>query len=175
MSVAVCVSVAVCTPEDRVPDPPAREEFISPDKTYVFEVSTPDAWKTRKSVGRLFEVAAGNRRLLWTRQLPHEWRPRFVMAGARGNVLLIDEWANITSRYALMLLDRENRVVAQHDFDAIQKVLAVPRAQIAQMGRHGVWIVKPPAWESPGSSVVIEAAGKVLRVNLADGSLSLAR
>jgi hypothetical protein len=170
--VAFSVSVAAT---DIAPPPPAREEFPAPDKTYVFEVSTPDAWASRKSVGRLFQVAGGTRRLLWSRPLPHEWRPRYVMVGVRGNVLLIDEWANITSRYAVMVVDRENRLVAQHDFDAVTKVLGVPAAQVARMARHGVWIVTPPVWENPGLSVVIEAAGKVMRVNLADGALALAR
>jgi hypothetical protein len=93
------------------------------------------------------------------------------MVGDKGNVLLIDEWANIASRYAVMVVDRENRPIAQHDFEAVRKVLGVPAAQVAQMARHGVWIVRAPVWDIPGVRVLIEAAGKTLRVDISNGAI----
>jgi hypothetical protein len=159
---------------DIVPLPPAHEEFLSPNKRYSFELSTPDNWQSRKSVGRLFELIGSERRNLWSRPLTHEYRPRYVLVGDGGDVLLVDEWANIKSRFAVMTLDRRNQVVALHDFEAVRKVLALPVPQVVRMARHGWWIVNGPTWETPGVTAVVEAAGKRLRIRITDGNLSLA-
>jgi hypothetical protein len=158
---------------DFIPNPPAREEFFSPDRTYVFVLSTPDNWESRKAVGELFHVAADTRKLLWTRPLPHEFRPRYVLVGSKGQVLLLDEWVNIKSRYAVMVLNREDHLVAQHDFDAVQKVLGVPVARVVEMARHGWWIMSPPILDASGERTRVEAAGKVLTIRLSDGHLSV--
>jgi hypothetical protein len=71
------------------------------------------------------------------------------------------------------VIDREGRLVAQHDFDAIQRVLGVPVANIVRMAKHGWWIVAPPALDRSGERARIETAGKVLLVDLNDGRLSL--
>ena len=159
---------------DRIPLPPAVEEFASPAGNFVFVVSTPDNWKSRKAVGELFDLSAGQRRPLWKRTLPHEFGPRYVLVGNDGDVLLLDEWINVKSRYAVMVLSPENRVIAQHDFDAVQTVLNVPGAQIVRTARHGLWITSPPTLDTSGEWARVETAGKVLTIRLSDGHLSLA-
>ena len=161
--------------EDRVITPPLREEFASPDQRYVFELSTPDNWRSGKSVGRLLEGNGASRRVLWTRPLPHQFRPRYVLVGDTGNVLLVDEWANVKSRFAVMVLDRQNQLVAQHDFEAVRKVLDLPVAQVVGKARLGWWIVSGPTLEASGGTAVVETAGKRLRIRIADGNLSLAQ
>ncbi len=161
------------TANDYVPVPPAREEFFSPARDYLFVLSTPDGWKSRKAVGELFQVAAGTRKLLWTRALPQEFRPRYVLVGSQGQVLMVDEWANVKSRYAVMIVNREDRLVAQYDFDAVQRTLGVPVAKVVEMARHGWWIMSPPTLDAPHESARVEAAGKVLSIRLSDGRISV--
>lgn len=160
---------------DTVPPPPVREEFFSPARDYVFALSTPDHWKSSKSVGELFQVAGNTRNLLWTRPLPHEFRPRYVLVGSTGHVLLLDEWINVSSRYAVMILDRDSQLVAQYDFDSVQRVLGVPVSKVTEMARHGWWIMSPPTLEPSGERARVGAAGKVLTIRLSDGDLSLAQ
>ena len=158
---------------DYIPLPLAREEFLSPARNYVFVLSSPDNWKSRKAVGELFQVTADTRKLLWTKPLPQEYRPRYVLVGIQGQVLLLDEWINIKSRYAVMILNRENRLVAQYDFDAVQRILGVSKAKIVKMARHGWWITSPPTLDASGERARVETAGKVLNIRLRDGHLSL--
>jgi hypothetical protein len=91
----------------------------------------------------------------------------------KGEVVLLDEWANIRSRYAVVILDVANQLVAQHDFDTIQKVLSVPTATVVRMARHGWWIMSPPVLESLRERVIVETAGKMLSIRLSDGHMSL--
>ncbi|MFB2893355.1 hypothetical protein ACE1CI_10620 [Aerosakkonemataceae cyanobacterium BLCC-F50] len=157
---------------DSIALPPAQEAFYSTDRNYVFVLSTPDNWKSKQAEGQLFQVNANRRKLLWTRRLPHEYRPRYVLVGNRGQVLLFDEWINVKSRYAVMELNRENRLVFEYDFDAIQKVLGVPEARIVEMARYGWWIGSRPTLDTSGETARVEVAGKILTINLNSGHLS---
>ncbi len=167
------LSSAAGAATDSIPLPPTREELFSPSKNYVFVLSTPDNWKSKKAVGELFQVTTNTRKRLWTRLLPHEYRPRYVLVGSEGQVLLLDEWINVKSRYAVMLLSRENHLVAQHDFDAVRNLLDVPVAKVVRMAKYGWWIASPPTLDTSGEIVRVEAAGKVLIIHLCNGYLSL--
>jgi hypothetical protein len=160
---------------DRIALPPTLEEVTSPSGQYVFAISTPDNWKTTKSVGELFEIVDGARRLLWSRSLPHGFRPRYALMGNQGNVLLLDEWINIKSDYAVMVIDRDNQLIAQHDFDAVQTVLGVPGSEIVTVARYGFWIGAPPLVDPSGKSAEVVAGGKTLAIRLADGHISLSK
>jgi len=162
---------------DRIPLPPQKREFTSPSGNYVFVVSNADQWRSNQTAGELLAVsgaASGEaRRSLWSRVLPQGFGPRFVLLNDRGQVLLLDEWINIKSRHAAVLLNRENEVVVQHDFDAVQAVLQIPAAEIVRRSKHGWWIAAPPSLEPSGEVVRVETAGKTLLIGLADGQLSL--
>jgi hypothetical protein len=159
---------------DYVPPPPVRAEYASATGKYIFVVATSDNWQTRRSSGSLYETAKPGPRLLWTRALPHEWRPRHVVVSDAGNVLLLDEWANIASRVAVMLLSRANHVIAVHDYAAILRVLEMPAAKVARAATLGTWIQAPPAVVGDGSTVTVAAAGKVVGIDLSDGRLFVA-
>ena len=173
LSATLISGAAITLASDIVPMPPERKEFASPAGDFVFVLFTTDHWRSRKSVGELFQVTQQGRALLWTRHLPHEYRPRYVLLNDNAAVLLIDEWVNIKSRYAVMLLDRDNHVVAQHDLDAVLKVLGVPIATVTQLARHGWWIVSPPVLDAAGEHATVETAGKTLTIRLRDGHLTI--
>jgi len=158
---------------DRISLPPLQEEFYSPNQRFKFVVSTSDGWKSRRSTGALFKQDGKTYTLLWRRKLPHSYRPRFVLVGKAGEVLLLDEWINVTSPYAVMLLDRDNLVIAQHDFDAVQRVLGIPGAAIVRAARYGVWMTQPPELAATGDVALVKSAGKVLGISLLDGHLFL--
>ena len=163
------------TDADYIALPPAQQEVSSPQGQYVFVLSTPDNWASKQAVGELFEVPDGRRQSLWTRILPHEYGPRYVLVSDQGQVLLLDEWINVASRQAVMVLSRENILVAQHHFDAMQALLNVPRASIVAQASSGWWITSPPTLNSADETARVETAGKVLMINLEDGELSVAR
>ena len=158
---------------DRITLPPLQEVFFSTTKNYMFVVSTPDQWKSMKSFGELFEIGGENRKPLWRKALPHNFRPRFVVVSDKGGVLLLDEWINVKSPYAVMVLDRGNNVVAQYQFDEVQKFLDVAGPVIVKMAKHGIWITSPPKLDGSGEAALVEAAGKVFVIRLSDGNLSL--
>lgn len=153
--------------------PPTHQEFSSPDGKYVFVLSAVDNWTSKQAIGELFEGGEGGRQSLWTSSLPHEYGPRYVLVSSQGQVLLLDEWINVASRQAVMLLSRENVLLGQHSFDAIQKILAVPRASIVAMAQSGWWIASPPTLNESGETVRVETAGKVLVIDLTNGELSV--
>ena len=161
------------TDADSIPFPPTRQEFSSPNGMYRFVLSTEDNWASKQAIGELFIEIDGNRQSLWTCPLPHEYGPRFVLVSSQGQVLLLDEWINVASRYAVMLLSRESALQAQHSFDVLQEKLAVPRASIVEMARYGWWIAAPPTLDNAEETAAIETAGKVLAINLENGELSV--
>jgi hypothetical protein len=161
------------TTGDYLAVPPTREEFSSPAGNYVLVLSTRDNWQSQRSLAELWHSAPATRQRLWMRLLPHEFRPRYVVVGPNGEVLLLDEWINVRSRYAVMLLDAQNHVLAQYGFDSIQRILGVPAAEIVAKARHGWWITSPPAVEGGGDRARVETAGRQLFIRLRDGHLSV--
>ena len=163
------------TEADFISLPPSQQEFSSPGGKYVFILSTVDNWASKQAIGELFEVTDGRRQSLWIRTLPHEYGPRYVLVSHQGQVLLLDEWINVASRHAVMLLNRKNDLVGQYTFDAMQEILEVPRARIVAMARYGWWITSPPTLNDPESTATVETAGKVLMISLEDGELAVVR
>ena len=157
---------------DRIPLPPERQEFSSPSSEYSFVISTPDGWRSKRAIAKLFQLRAGTRGLLWKRTLPHEFGPRYVLVGDGGQVLLLDEWINVASRYTVMLLSRNDELITEHDFDAVQRILSVPGADIVRMARSGLWITSAPVLDASGRIASVETGGRVLTIDLTSGRLS---
>lgn len=154
--------------------PPEEEEFRSSDGSFVFVLESKDRAQTPfHSTGQLFYDRPDVREKLWGRELPQEYRPRFAVVSNDGVVVLLDEWINVESRYAVMILDRENRLVDEHNFDAVASVLEVPAPEIVRSAKHGFWLQSGPRFDAEQTKVLVEAAGKTLAIRLADGALSL--
>lgn len=161
------------TTDDRITLPPVRKESQSPGGTYVFAVSTPDNWRSFFATGELFSLAGSSRRLLWSARLAQRYGPRFVLVSDSGVVLMIDEWMNVTSPYAVVIVDAANRPIAQHSTDTVQAALQIPMNRIVEMAAHGPWISVPPRFDGTGERVLVGAAGKTLIIRLSDGALSV--
>lgn len=166
-------AAAMLGPTDRIPHPPTLVEVTSPDGVYAFRVSSPDNWKSRRAVGELYQVTAGSPHLLWRRDLPHEFGPRFVLVGARGEVVLLDEWINVMSRYAVMVLSPTNQLVVTHRFQDVQRALDLPSAEIVRRARYGAWLASYPLLDPSGDAALVETGGKTLAIRLSDGHLSV--
>lgn len=158
---------------DELTYPPRRQTFIT--GAYQFVVATTDQWQTPMATGTLYE----GDRLLWQSNLPHEYGPRFVLVSPVGQVLLVDEFINVASPYALTLLDPAGSVIAQHSFDDIQRTLDVSSAALTRQATSGWWISAPPTLGSTdtaaagsGAIALIPTGGTTLTVNLTTGELN---
>ena len=160
-------------PSDRITLPDTKREFHSSSGRFNFVVSTRDGWKSLRGTGDLFSVNGPTTKLLWSRELPQQFGPRFALVNDLGTVLMLDEWININSQYAVLLIDRDNRTVKQHSADAIQAAIQVPTNEIVRMAKHGWWITAPPSVNSSGDAARVKTAGKILTIRFSDGQLSV--
>lgn len=158
--------------DDAMRLPPTYAEFPSPGNGHLFIVASPDEWRSKHAVGRLFRLAGDGRRLLWEGRLPQEYGPRYVLVGRRGQVLMLDEWINVKSRYAVTLLNPETGTFIHHDFDTVQQALAVAAATIVRMAGSGWWISSPPWLDASRPVAYVPAAGKLLAIDLNTAELT---
>ena len=149
---------------DRMDLPPLERRFGS---GFVLTVKTLDGWKT--PLGRATLVDARGE-VKWERELPHHHGPRRVLVTKGGQVLLVDEWINVLSRYALTLIAPSGVTVAQYSGEQIISKLGVARAAIRLNARLGLWMTTEP--RLVGDAVFFEAGGRRLVLGLADGQLS---
>jgi hypothetical protein len=170
-----CASEPVSTKQDRRDVPPERTEFFSPDKKLVFVVSSSDSWNTNKALGELFVIDGKNRKLLWSRSLAQRYGPRFALLNNAGTTLLLDEWINVKSDFAVMILSRDNKELARHTFEAVRNVLDVSLEKVIKLSKHGWWISAPPKLGAEGKTAAVQAAGKILVIDLSDGNMFLAK
>ena len=163
---------AVSIVSDRLEHPPVRRDFASPDRRWLLVVETSDRWKTPHPAARLIRIVQSRQEPRWTRELPQELGPREAIVANDGHVLLVDEWINVSSRLALMLLDVENRVVATHTHAAVVAALGVPLADVSVHARSGTWLTSGPVLSADGQSALVTAGGRTLAIRFADGRLS---
>lgn len=159
---------------DRIRLPSLQTEFFSAEGNFCFIVSTKDNWQTKQGYGRLIKHTDQVSEVVWEGKLPQEYGPRYVLVSRRGEVLMLDEWINVKSKYVIVLLNPQNNLVIQHDFEKVQQVLQVPISEIVQKATQGSWwISAPPSLDQSLSAAYIQTAGKVLRVDLQTGELKL--
>lgn len=168
---------------DRLRHPPIRQTFTA--GSYQLVITAQDReWETPVATAQLSD----GDRLLWQQELPHEYGPRFVLVSPRGQVLLLDEFINVASPYALTLIDQSGEVVAQNSFEDVQKTLQVSLAVLTEQANSGWWISAPPtlgeathetAHETANSSAPaqdlyarVKAGGTTLEIDLSTGELS---
>lgn len=154
--------------------PPEREEIASPSGGYVLEMRLRESANVHapRTTATLFRVVASTRSVVWTRELPHRPRPRLFAVGDQGQVVLLDEWLNVRSDLAVMVIDATNTVQAQYDLEAVRAVLGVPANSLAPLARYGVWIQALPVLNAQGDALEVAAANRTLVIDLNDGALS---
>ena len=170
----VLLAMGVPVRSDVMPLPPPTEEFRSANGQYRLAIrSVDDGWKSRKSRAELHRVSGGQTKHLWTKELPHEYRPRTAYVGPGGEVLLLDEWINVMSRRALIYLRSAGEIGVRKSFEEIAVLLGVSASAIVTQARFGPWMSGPPVLSDDGTVVVVPTAGMKLAVDLRDGSLSV--
>jgi hypothetical protein len=161
---------------DRESLPPPRREFASPNGRCRLVVETRDGWKTPRPQATLQRIGAEGRAAeLWSRELPHHHGPRAALVSDAGRVLLVDEWISVTSRFTLVLIDDANRTLVTYDHAAVMAALGATWAELGAHARSGTWISDSPTLAPDQRSARIGAAGRVLRVDLGDGALTVER
>ena len=107
---------------------------------------------------------------------PQEYGPRHALVGNRGDTLLLDEWTNVMSRYAVMLIDQRNQIVTQRAFKNVEAVVGVPLGPIVPEERSGFWMGGPPTLDAEANRTVVPmVANRNLIVDMRNGCLSVAR
>ncbi|MEF7614439.1 hypothetical protein V4F39_11015 [Aquincola sp. MAHUQ-54] len=157
---------------DRIVLPPERRTSESPSGRFVLTVESRDGWRSRYALATLRLHDDAGPRMLWQKQLPHERGPRHLLVTDAGQTVLVDEWINVPSRHALMLLAVDGTEMAHLGLDALVQLLGVPRRAVADHARLGIWLSAPPMVAADGRSVRFEAAGRALLMNLSEGSVT---
>lgn len=154
---------------DRIDLPPVERKFSSATG-FSLTIRTRDGWKTPRAWATL-ENASGA--VMWERELPHHLGPRRAFVTSSGQVLLVDEWINVLSRYALTLVAPAGVTMVQYSGEQVISLLAVPRVAITAHARDGLWITEGPGLAAGGKLVEFKAGGRVLALALGDGRLSI--
>jgi hypothetical protein len=152
---------------DRITHPPLRQSFVA--APYELVVAASDDWSTPTAQIQLNKDNA----LLWQKTLPHQYGPRFSRVTPQGQVLLLDEYINVASPYAITLIDATGTEVAQHSFDDIKQVLAdVAPADITRQATRGLWISDEPQLDASGDRALVKTGGTTIAIDLTTGELS---
>ncbi|HEY9879540.1 MAG TPA: hypothetical protein V6D29_13875 [Leptolyngbyaceae cyanobacterium] len=158
---------------DAIARPPVHQERASPSGSHILILTAPENWATKQVDATLYNAQGQICQPLWSKTLPQEYGPRFALVSDQGQVVLIDEWINVASSYAVMLLDASGQVVAQHSFDDLADRLQMSRADIVDAAQFGWWVSRAPSLSRNGNTVQVGTAGKQLKINLETGDLSL--
>lgn len=181
-SVAPSVEASIDMPNvesaDRISHPPVRQSSAA--GAYELVVVASDDWRTPLANLQLYKDGS----MLWQKALPHQYGPRFFSVTPKGQVLLLDEYINVASAYAITLLDETGTEVAQYSFDDIQQVLAVAPAELTRQASGGLWISAAPVVSEVngaageggeaglGDRAQVKTGGTTLEVDLTTGKLS---
>ncbi|MEL6553939.1 MAG: hypothetical protein AAFQ63_10835 [Cyanobacteria bacterium J06621_11] len=164
---------------DSIALPPVSQTFTAGDYQLVVEAQTlrqdpqqPDRLSTEWQTEAAIAILARNDTLQWEKALPHAYGPRFVVLTTNGQTLLLDEFINVASPYAITLLDAMGNQVAQYSFDEVKSAIALPAATLTQQATSGWWISAPPELSVNEDTVLIQTGGQVLMVDLMTGELT---
>lgn len=147
--------------------PPMRQTFTN--GAYQLEIAAKDSWRSPSAIGKLYK----NGTLLWQKDLPHQYGPRFSLVSPSGQVILFDEYINVASPYAIALINPTGETTRQYSFDDIKQALPdVAPADFTQQAASGWWISSLPTLEAAGNLASVETGGTTLELNLATGELS---
>ncbi|MGC1219870.1 MAG: pentapeptide repeat-containing protein [Phormidesmis sp.] len=123
---------------DSIVHPPLRQMFTAGD--YQLVITAADQWETSAAIAQLYK----NSTLQWQKPLPQHYGPRFTLISTEGRVLFVDEYINVASPYALMLLNATGEAVACYSFEDIQNTLDVSAADLTRQAISGWWVAAAP-------------------------------
>lgn len=152
---------------DSLTRPPTRQTFTN--GAYQLEIAAKDSWRSPSAVGKLYK----NGTLLWQKDLPHQYGPRFSLVSPSGQVVLFDEYINVASLYAIALISPTGRTTRQYSFDDIKQALPdLAPADFTRQAASGWWISSLPTLAAADSLARVETGGTTLELDLATGELS---
>ena len=152
---------------DSLTRPPTRQTFTN--GAYQLEITAKDSWRSPSTIGKLYR----NGTLLWQKDLPHQYGPRFSMVSPSGQVVLFDEYINVASPYAIALINPTGETTCQYSFDDIKQTLPdVAPADFTRQAASGWWISSLPTLNAAGNFARVETGGTTLELDLATGKLS---
>lgn len=158
---------------DAIPYPPLLRHEVSPAGTYHLVLTLEqDSSGSRRTTASLFETMGDRCQQVWSHRLLHSYGPRLGLVNDRGTVVLLDEWINVASPYAIVVMGPDGEVKAQHSFDDIVAVTGQSRAEVVEQAAQGFWLAGNPTLNRNGTQVSIPAAGGQLTLDLATGDLS---
>ncbi|MBE9113933.1 hypothetical protein IQ273_31680 [Nodosilinea sp. LEGE 07298] len=157
---------------DAIPYPPLLRHEASPAGTYHLVLTLgQEATGTRRTTASLFEMRGDRCQQVWSQTLPHSYGPRLALVTDAGTVVLLDEWINVASPYAMTVLGPNGAIAAQHSFDDIVEVTGQTRAEVVEQAAQGFWLTGEPEIADDGSQVLIPAADGQITLDLATGEL----
>lgn len=156
----VCAGFLVA--QDRLDHPPAERTYSSPSRHFALTLRGQEA-----------SFRTGSGKLIWQKILPHEQGPRDALVTNDGHTVLADEWINVASPHAIVLLDRAGGAIAHFSAEDIFRTLGVQKQVVVSKASHGVWITDGPTVTLDGKSVVFHSGGRTLTLHLADGHLAV--
>jgi hypothetical protein len=158
--------------QDTIPYPPVMRHGSSPAGHYHLTLTLVEGTEIRYTMASLFETLGDRCQLVWSRPLPHAYGPRLGLVNDSGTVVLLDEWINVASTRAVVVLGRDGEAIAEHSFDEIVEVTGESRAEVVEQAMQGFWLGGSPAMQADGSHLAIPAAGGELTLDLATGAIS---
>ena len=153
---------------DRIAHPPVRQTFTTASDqgdAYRLVISAEDKWKSPIAKAKLFLGET----VLWDESLPHQYGPRFVLIGANGNVLLLDEFINVASPHAITLINKKGQTIARYGFKDIQSALNLSTDELTKQATAGWWISAAPLLVDAGNCAAVSTGNKLLEINLITG------
>lgn len=159
--------------DDAIDLPPVHQVVTSPNQLFLLVLQSPDGWATPQPTAALYSLDDRQCQRLWQRSLPQSYGPRFALVSNSGTTLLLDEWINVASDYAVFLLDPAGQLIAQHSFDQVAAMLPLSRAEIVERSRFGWWIAATPVLLTDGQQAQVDTAGQHLLIDLDNGQLRL--
>ena len=154
-------------PADYQASPPETRTVESPDGAYRLVLhSSPGGATASLDATQNLDVS------LWQRDLPHQFGPRIAFVGNRGTVVLLDEWINVFTDHAIVVVDVNGATLTTYATDEIAVFLGRPRSQVAAEAKFGPWMMGVPKLSKDAESVLVPMGDETLSISLSDGSIS---
>jgi hypothetical protein len=167
---AILAAASLMMAQDAIDLPPLERREASLSGVYTLVMRAVDGWKT-PFVFATLKSASG--RIVWERQLPHQHGPRRALVTDDGYVLLVDDWINVVSPRALMLLDPTGKTLVTHSAEEIFKLLSVPLPSITEHARFGPWLTDGPDLAADSRVARFRAGGRTFEIDLHKGRIYL--
>lgn len=161
----VSIQAAPLPADYQQPPEPVRTIF-SPQKNFSIVIESQEKHARLKLLSSSNDSVA-----LWTKLLPHQIGPRYGFVSESGTVVLLDEWLNVFSPFAITVFDVNGEELVTYSTDEVASELKISRRQLAQTAKVGPWMRGRPFISDDGKDVVIPMGESKLFVNMVDGSL----